>query len=90
MLDGGPATAQSWIEQATKKQIDTVPGGATRYGYFWWMAADAVMTRAHLRPDDPHHPAEKLIVVTNSAWPRLRHGPGRAAAYIAAATQVLH
>lgn len=90
MLDGGNGVLpKDWIAHATTKVIDTVPGGATGgYGYFWWMGVDGYDARGIFGQMIHINPTEKLIVVTNSAWPRATGTDLSAArlAYIAAAT----
>ncbi|MDB5453679.1 MAG: beta-lactamase, partial [Caulobacteraceae bacterium] len=94
MLDGGAGVLpKGWVADATRKHLDTVPGGATGgYGYFWWMASDGYDARGIFGQMIHINPAEKLVVVTNSAWP-LATGQELSAArvaYIAAATAALH
>ena len=95
MLDGGAGQLpKGWVEQATKKEIDTVPGGATGgYGYFWWMGANAGYDARGIFGQMIHiDPAEHLVIVFNSAWPRATGADLSAArtAYIVAATKAVH
>jgi CubicO group peptidase (beta-lactamase class C family) len=72
MLDGGDGVLpKGWIAQATTKRIDTVPGGATGgYGYFWWMVPGGYAAQGIFGQMIHINPSEKLVIVTNSAWPR--------------------
>jgi CubicO group peptidase (beta-lactamase class C family) len=97
MLDGGAGQLPAgWVGEATRKQIDTppTPAGAPTpgYGYFWWMAADGGYDARGIFGQMIHiNPKERLIVVTNSAWPQATGASLSAAriAYIDAATKAL-
>ena len=75
MLDGGAGVLPAdYLQKAVSKQVDTVPAGQPGggYGYFWWMsdmpgAYDARGIFGQMIHIDP---AQKLVIVTNSAWPR--------------------
>ncbi|HET9160188.1 MAG TPA: serine hydrolase domain-containing protein [Caulobacteraceae bacterium] len=94
MLDGGAGQLPDWwVKEATRKQIDTVPGGARGgYGFFWWMdphGYNAIGIFGQMIHIDP---AEKLVIVTNSAWPKATGRDLSAAreAFIEAATKAVH
>jgi CubicO group peptidase (beta-lactamase class C family) len=96
ILDGGAGQLpKGWVEEATRKHIDTPPtaaGAATPgYGYFWWMAGDGFDARGIFGQMIHINPKERLIVVTNSAWPQATGASLSAAriAYIEAATKAL-
>jgi CubicO group peptidase (beta-lactamase class C family) len=89
--DGAGLLPKGWVADASRKHIDTVPGGATGgYGYFWWMGADGRGYDARGIFGQMIHidPKEKLVIVFNSAWPLATGTPLSAArtAYINAAT----
>ncbi|HEX7944884.1 MAG TPA: serine hydrolase domain-containing protein [Phenylobacterium sp.] len=72
ILDGGKAGGKQvvppwWIAQATTKQIDN---GNAGYGYFWWMRPTGSYDASGIFGQGiATYRDERLIVVTNSAWP---------------------
>jgi CubicO group peptidase (beta-lactamase class C family) len=72
VLDGGKAGGKQvlppwWIAQATTaRQTAGIPAG---YGYFWWMRPDGYEARGIFGQAIVTFPAERLIIVINSAWP---------------------
>jgi CubicO group peptidase (beta-lactamase class C family) len=73
ILDGGKAAGKQvvppwWIGQATTTQItNEIPTG---YGYFWWMRPDSSYQAVGIFGQSiTTFRDERLIVVTNSAWP---------------------
>jgi CubicO group peptidase (beta-lactamase class C family) len=72
ILDGGKAGGKQvvppwWIAQATTKQIDN---GNAGYGYFWWMRPDGSYQASGIFGQSiTTFRDERLIIVTNSAWP---------------------
>ena len=71
ILDGGKAGDKQvvppwWIAQATTKQIEN---GNAGYGYFWWMRPDGSYQASGIFGQSiTTFRAERLIIVTNSAW----------------------
>jgi CubicO group peptidase (beta-lactamase class C family) len=77
VLDGGRAGGKQvvppgWTKAATSKEIandDTGPGAG--YGYFWWVRGpDRYDAVGIFGQSIATLPAERLIVVQNSAWPK--------------------
>ncbi|CAN5242714.1 serine hydrolase [soil metagenome] len=93
MLEGGKGVLPAdWVGEATRKQIDTAPGGATGgYGYFWWMAPDGYDARGIFGQMIHVNPSQKLVIVTNSAWTRATGADLSAArvAFLNAATKAV-
>ena len=75
MLDGGVARGKRilpawWIGQATTPQI-TNGAPAPGYGYFWWMRPEGSYEAVGIFGQSiTTFRDERLIIVTNSAWPR--------------------
>lgn len=75
MLEGGKAGDQQvlpdgWTTEATTPQI-TNGAPPPGYGYFWWMRPQGgYEARGIFGQGIAVIPEEKLVIVTNSAWPR--------------------
>lgn len=75
MLEGGrDVLPEGWLARATSKQTPAyVEGqGSDGYGYFWWISEggrgyDALGIFGQMIHVDP---AQGLVIVVNSAWPR--------------------
>ncbi|HUG45363.1 MAG TPA: serine hydrolase [Sphingomicrobium sp.] len=75
ILEGGRAGGvqilpESWVEEATASQADIgVPGRG--YGYQWWTGADGSFAALGIFGQMIHvDPANRLVIVTLSAWPK--------------------
>jgi CubicO group peptidase (beta-lactamase class C family) len=72
ILDGGKAGGRQvlpdwWVGQATTRQIDNGRGG---YGYFWWMRPNGSYEASGIYGQAiTTFRADRLVIVTNSAWP---------------------
>jgi CubicO group peptidase (beta-lactamase class C family) len=73
VLDGGTAHGRKllplgYLEAATSPQIrnGAPPDG---YGYFWWMRPDGFQAIGIYGQSITVLPKEKLVIVTNAAWP---------------------
>jgi CubicO group peptidase (beta-lactamase class C family) len=73
ILDGGQAggrqvTPDWWVAQATTKQIENGTGG---YGYFWWIRPTGSYDASGIFGQSiTTYRDERLIIVSNAAWPR--------------------
>lgn len=76
ILDGGKADGRQivpdwWTHEATKTQIDNgspAPGG---YGFFWWIRPSGAYEAVGIFGQSiTTFPSERLIIVTNAAWPK--------------------
>lgn len=75
MLDGGMARGKQilptgWIAEATSRQISNgaPPAG---YGYFWWLGQGGPYQASGIFGQSiAVIPAERLVIVINSAWPK--------------------
>jgi CubicO group peptidase (beta-lactamase class C family) len=58
-----------YLAAATKKQVKA-DWGQTGYGYQWWIYPDGTFAAVGIFGQQIYiNPAEKLVIVTNSAWP---------------------
>jgi CubicO group peptidase (beta-lactamase class C family) len=74
IMGGGVAGGEQvipadYLADATKKQVAS-DWGQTGYGYQWWIYPDNTFAAVGIFGQQIYiNPAEKLIIVTNSAWP---------------------
>ena len=74
MLNGGEAggrriLSKAWVRAATAKQMDTgYPDMG--YGYMWWTRPGEFQANGIFGQTIAVIPAERLVIVINSAWPR--------------------
>ncbi len=72
MLDGGAGQLpDGWIAQATVNELPppTGNGRAQQYGYFWWIEPNNTFEAQGIFGQMIYvNPAEKIVIVTNSAW----------------------
>ena len=68
-IDGQPIVADGWLQDATRKQIDTgQPGGG--YGYQWWTRDNGSFNALGIHGQLIHiDRARRLVVAINSATP---------------------
>jgi CubicO group peptidase (beta-lactamase class C family) len=72
ILDGGKAGGKQvvpdwWVGQATTQRIDNGTGG---YGYFWWIRPNGSYQASGIYGQSiTTFRDERLVIVTNSAWP---------------------
>lgn len=77
MLEGGKAGGvevlpPDWMADAISTQMtfpSRQPTGATGYGYFWWIYKDSYAALGHSGQTLFIYPNDKVVIVTNSAWP---------------------
>lgn len=75
ILDGGKAgktqvLPPTWSTEATSPQI-TAGTRERGYGYFWWMPdSGAFEARGIFGQSITVYPKDRIIIVTNAAWPR--------------------
>src|SRR5436190_2154662 len=72
VLDGGAGQLpRDWTRQATRKQVEIGEDPSSiGYGYFWWIAKDGYDARGIFGQLIHTNPKERLIIVTNAAWPK--------------------
>jgi CubicO group peptidase (beta-lactamase class C family) len=63
-IDGTEVLPAGWMQDATTAHV-TEP----RYGYFWWLTPGGYEARGIFGQSLSIFPAEKLVIVLNSAWP---------------------
>jgi CubicO group peptidase (beta-lactamase class C family) len=92
-LEGGHGVLpKDWVAQASSKQTPSDFAGLG-YGFFWWIHDDGTYEALGIFGQSIFiAPKEKLIVVTNSAWPEADAVPryGIHDAYVAAVRKALH
>ncbi len=92
VADGTSVAPPDFVAEATKKQVQS-DFGPLGYGFQWWIHADGSYEAIGIFGQSiAVNPAEKLVIVTNSAWPEadaekyyVAHG-----AYTAAVEKALH
>jgi CubicO group peptidase (beta-lactamase class C family) len=90
IADGVQVVPPDYLADATKNQVNT--GWMLGYGYQWWTHPDGSYEAIGVFGQSIYiNPAEKLVIVTNSAWPEadadkyyIAHG-----AYVAAVRKAL-
>lgn len=74
MLEGGKAQGRdllpaNWVQEATGSRISIGPG-QPGYGYFWWMLDDGGYAAIGIFGQAiTIYPKERLVIVSNAAWP---------------------
>ncbi|AQA18025.1 serine hydrolase [Halioglobus japonicus] len=80
MLDGGKVNGnavlpEGWIEKATVTSVDTYYS-SKGYGYQWWTYSDGSYAAQGIFGQGIFiDPQRKLVVASNSNWPRASHHP---------------
>ncbi|WP_254020279.1 serine hydrolase domain-containing protein [Mesorhizobium escarrei] len=80
MLEGGRANGvqvlpPDWVADATRAQVPFAgsPGGATGYGYYWWIYKDGYAALGYGGQAIFVYPKDKVVIGVNSAWPESRN-----------------
>jgi len=91
-MEGGHGVLpKDWVAQASSKQTPSDFAGLG-YGYFWWIHDDGTYEALGIFGQSIFiAPKEKLVIVTNSAWPEADAVPRYAVhdAYVAAVRKAL-
>lgn len=75
ILDGGKAGGKAvvpptWVDEATRVEIDNGSGPGAGYGYFWWIRSpDRYEAVGIFGQSITTFRKERVIVVQNAAWP---------------------
>jgi CubicO group peptidase (beta-lactamase class C family) len=75
ILDGGkaagkPVVPPTWVDEATRVEIDNGSGPGAGYGYFWWIRApDRYEAVGIFGQSITTYRKERVIIVQNAAWP---------------------
>ena len=68
-VDGRAIVPDGWVEEATRKQVDTGRPGRG-YGFFWWTRDDGTFDAIGIHGQRIHlDRARGLVVAISSAWP---------------------
>ncbi|MEA2946794.1 MAG: hypothetical protein QOI40_2124 [Alphaproteobacteria bacterium] len=92
MEGGHGALPDGWTQAAASKQTASDFGGLG-YGYFWWIHDDGSYEAVGIFGQSVFiAPKERLVIVTNSAWPQADATPRYVVhdAYVAAVRKALH
>jgi len=73
VLDGGKAGGKAvvppwWVAEAATQHVDL--GGGGGYGYFWWTWPGNYNALGVFGQSITVFPADRVVIVVNSAWPR--------------------
>jgi CubicO group peptidase (beta-lactamase class C family) len=60
----GQVLPEGWMQDATREHVSEPP-----YGYFWWLTPGGYEAKGIFGQSVSIFPAERLVVVINSAWP---------------------
>ena len=70
LIDGKPILPEGWIAQATTAQVESVRPGKG-YGYQWWTYDDGSFAAQGIFGQGIFiDPKRKLVIASNSNWPR--------------------
>lgn len=76
ILDGGvangrPMLPDGWTREATRVQIPNGQPAPAGYGYFWWIRGNGAYEATGIFGQGiATFPEDRLIIVSNAAWPR--------------------